>query len=91
VIYTNVLMTAARFVFVGIGHLMEQIIIASARHLQLPNAYGVKKIIRNILALQQSIKSITDDKQLTEFEQAKQYYSMFFESPQVKIHHFCFI
>lgn len=71
------------FIFVGLGHLMEQILISNARHLRLPSSFGVKKIMRNVLALQQSLKMLTDDQENTEFERAKQYYSLFFISPQV--------
>jgi exocyst complex component 4 len=62
---------------------MEHILISSASHLRLPNQFGIKKILRNILALQQSIKSLTNDRQDSEFEKAKFYYSLFFISPKV--------
>ncbi|KDR85374.1 hypothetical protein GALMADRAFT_234199 [Galerina marginata CBS 339.88] len=71
-----------RYLFAGLGHLMEHILIISARHLRVPNAFGMKKIMRNILALQQSIKTLNDDPQDSEFERAKRYYSLFFISPQ---------
>lgn len=72
-----------RFVFVGLGHLMEHLLISNARHLRTVNAFGVKKIIRNILALQQSIKTLTNEQRNTEFERAKRYYSLFFMSTPV--------
>ncbi|KAG5647569.1 hypothetical protein DXG03_008922 [Asterophora parasitica] len=75
-----------QFVFVGLGHLLEDLLISNARHLRLPTSFGIKKIMRNILALQQSIKALTNDQQSTEFERAKQYYSLFFLSPQVMLH-----
>lgn len=62
---------------------MEHILISGASHLRLPNEFGIKKILRNILALQQSIKSLTNDRQDSEFEKAKSYYSLFFVSPKV--------
>ena len=62
---------------------MEHILISGASHLRLPNQFGIKKILRNILALQQSIKSLTNDRQDSEFEKAKFYYSLFFISPKV--------
>ncbi|KAF5384828.1 hypothetical protein D9615_001370 [Tricholomella constricta] len=71
-----------QFVFVGLGHLMEHLLISNARHLRLPTPFGIKKIMRNILALQQSIKALTNDQQNTDFERAKQYYSLFFLSPR---------
>jgi exocyst complex component 4 len=62
---------------------MEHILISGASYLRLPNQFGIKKILRNILALQQSIKSLTNDRQDSEFEKAKFYYSLFFISPKV--------
>ena len=62
---------------------MEHILISGASHLRSPNQFGIKKILRNILALQQSIKSLTNDRQDSEFKKAKFYYSLFFISPKV--------
>ena len=61
---------------------MEHVLISGARHLGVPTGFGIKKIMRNILALQQSVKAITDDEN-SEFQRAKSYYSLFFVSPQV--------
>ncbi|KAJ6574932.1 Sec8 exocyst complex component-specific domain-containing protein [Mycena capillaripes] len=71
-----------QFVFMGLSNLMEQLLISGARHLRLPTAFGIKKIMRNILALQQGIKTLTNDQQNTEFDKAKRYYSLFNVSPQ---------
>ncbi|SJL05584.1 uncharacterized protein ARMOST_08941 [Armillaria ostoyae] len=73
-----------RFIFVGLGYLMEHILIANARYLGVPTSFGIKKIIRNMLALQQSVKAITND-QNSEFEKAKRYYTFFFISPQAML------
>ncbi|KAJ3508842.1 hypothetical protein NLJ89_g5535 [Agrocybe chaxingu] len=71
-----------QYIFSGLGHLMEHMLIKSARHLRRPNEFGIKKITRNILALQQGIKTLTQGQQDSEFERAKSYYSLFFISPQ---------
>ncbi|KAJ7487411.1 exocyst complex component sec8 [Mycena galericulata] len=71
-----------QFVFMGLSNLMEQLLISGARNLRMPTPFGVKKIMRNILALQQGIKALTNDQQNTEFERAKRYYSLFNMSPQ---------
>ncbi|KAJ7071200.1 exocyst complex component sec8 [Mycena amicta] len=71
-----------RFVFMGLSNLMEQILISGARHLRLPTPFGIKKILRNILALQQSIRTLTNDQDSTEFERAKRYYLLFSVTPQ---------
>ncbi|KAJ7169705.1 exocyst complex component sec8 [Mycena filopes] len=71
-----------QFVFMGLSNLMEELLISGARHLRLPTPFGIKKIMRNILALQQSIKTLTNEQQNTEFDRAKRYYSLFNISPQ---------
>jgi len=70
------------FVFAGLSGLMEHILISSARCLQHPNEFGIRKIMRNILALQQCVKTIASSKQSKDFERAKRYFSLFFVSPQ---------
>ncbi|KAI3622267.1 sec8 exocyst complex component specific domain-containing protein [Moniliophthora roreri] len=73
---------AREFIFMGLGQLMEHVLISSARHLQQPNAFGIKKILRNVLALQQCLKTITHGVQSQELERVKKYYSLFFKGPQ---------
>ncbi|EIW64251.1 exocyst subunit SEC8 [Trametes versicolor FP-101664 SS1] len=70
-----------KFVFEGMGHLMQHLVISNARFIQSANALGIKKMMRNMLALQQNIKTITDDSNSTDFERAKRYYSLFLLSP----------
>ena len=62
---------------------MEQMLIANAKHLRRPTAFGIKKVLRNILALQQVVKTLTDDVQESDFDRAKEYFSLFFLTPQV--------
>ncbi|KAG1749817.1 Sec8 exocyst complex component-specific domain-containing protein [Suillus paluster] len=71
-----------QFVFSGLEHLMEHLLISNARHVRMANDFGVRKIMRNTLALQQSVRTIGDDQQHAEFERAKSYYSLFFLKPQ---------
>ncbi|KIY45798.1 hypothetical protein FISHEDRAFT_48635 [Fistulina hepatica ATCC 64428] len=70
------------FVFLGLGHLMEHVLISKARFLRRPTEFGIKKMLRNIMALRQGIKTIVDDPQNTEFERAKKYFNLFFMTPQ---------
>ncbi|KAF7967561.1 hypothetical protein HWV62_33943 [Athelia sp. TMB] len=70
-----------QFVFVGLGHLMEHLLISNARHLRLVNQLGIKKVLRNILALQQSVKTLTNEERNTDFKRAKEYYALFFMPP----------
>lgn len=60
-------------------------LIVKAKFIRRANVNGIKKMIRNILALQQSIKTITSDSRGADFERAKRYYSLFFKSPNVSI------
>ncbi|PIL31730.1 hypothetical protein GSI_06434 [Ganoderma sinense ZZ0214-1] len=70
-----------KFAFEGMGHLMQHLLISNARYIHAANVYGIKKMNRNMLALQQNIKTITDDSHSTQFERAKRYYSLFLLSP----------
>ncbi|TBU63725.1 Sec8 exocyst complex component-specific domain-containing protein [Dichomitus squalens] len=70
-----------KFAFEGMGHLMQHLLVSNARYIHSVNVYGIKKMNRNMLALQQNIKTITDDSDSTQFERAKRYYSLFLLSP----------
>ncbi|KAI0322694.1 Sec8 exocyst complex component-specific domain-containing protein [Amylostereum chailletii] len=70
-----------RFVFEGIGSLMDQQLISTARNIRRANAFGINKIRRNMLALQQCVKTIARDPHDTEFENAKKYYNLFSLNP----------
>ena len=72
-----------RFVFDGIGFLMDDLLIHNARHIPLANALGMKKINRNIRALQQCVKTVVHDTHDGELLRAKQYYLLFSLNPQV--------
>ena len=75
--------TPSRFAFEGIGQLLEHLLISEAKRIRIANANGVRKMIRNILALQQSIKTLTNDVRGADFDRAKKYYSLFFRTPTV--------
>jgi exocyst complex component 4 len=62
---------------------MEHLLISNARYVRMANGFGIRKIMRNTLALQQSVRTIGDDQQHVEFERAKSYYALFFLTPQV--------
>jgi len=70
---------------VGLPFLLEHLLIQGARHLKRPNTFGIQKILRNMLALQQSIKTLTHETVQTEFEKAKEYYALFSLSPQTML------
>ena len=76
-------MNAHSFVFDGLGQLMEDLLIGKARFIRSANAMGIRKMMRNVLALQQNMKTIAQDSRDVEFNKSKHYYTLFFMSPQV--------
>ena len=48
------------------------------------NSFGIQKIQRNILAMQQNLKTIMDGPLEAELERAKKYYSLFSLAPAVR-------
>ena len=73
-----------RYMFEGLPHLMERLLISKARHIRALNVFGIKKMNRNMLALQQNIKTITQNSNDAEFDRAKRFYALFSMSPQVR-------
>jgi exocyst complex component 4 len=72
-----------RFVFEGLGTLMEHLLISNSRHIRFANAVGIQKIMRNMLAMQQNLKTITDASQDADFERARAYWNLFSLQPAV--------
>lgn len=63
---------------------MEHSIIGNTRFVRSVTTSGIKRLLRNTMALQQSIKTLTaDDASNTEFERAKRYYNLFYLTPPV--------
>ncbi len=65
---------------------MENILIAEVRSIRLANAKGIGKMLRNILALHQSLRSIDAAQDVDAgFERACRFYTLFFLGPSVGI------
>ena len=62
---------------------MESLLVSNAKYIRAINDYGIRKMMRNILALQQNIKTIAHDGQRAGFERAKRYYTLCSLSPLV--------
>ncbi len=62
---------------------MEHLLISNSRHIRFVNAVGIEKIMRNMLAMQQNLKTITDASQDADFEKAKAYWNLFSLQPAV--------
>ncbi|KAG8219663.1 hypothetical protein J3R82DRAFT_618 [Butyriboletus roseoflavus] len=74
---TTLLKKEQNFVFFGLEDLVERLLVNNARQIRVANDFGMKKVNRNIRALQQSIRTIGDGEQFAEFERARQYYTLF--------------
>lgn len=62
---------------------MEELIISNSRYIRYANSHGVKKIMRNILALRQNIKTLSSWSPDTEFSRAREFYGLFSLGPEV--------
>lgn len=62
---------------------MQGLLISNGRFIRGANANGIKKMARNILALQQNIRTIGMKNQQVEFERVKRYYSLLMLAPPV--------
>lgn len=84
--YSHLLSTIVcfpRFIFEGLGTLMEHILVSNARNIRFANKLGIQKIFRNILALQQNLKTLSDLPEDAEFMRARKYYELFLLTPEV--------
>ncbi|KAL4069759.1 Sec8 exocyst complex component-specific domain-containing protein [Scleroderma yunnanense] len=70
------------FIFCGLEDLVDHLLIANARHIRMANTFGISKLMRDILALQQGIRTICGGQQAAQFERARMYYSLFAMGPQ---------
>jgi exocyst complex component 4 len=77
------LIRVVRFIFSGLEPLMENLLISNSRYIRLANSYGIKKIFRNIMALRQSLKTMSSYPVDAEFEKARRYYDLYAIGPEV--------
>lgn len=80
----------ARFLFEGLSTLMDQLLISNSRYIRLANAFGLSKMLRNILALQQNLKNIGDAPLEVDFERSRKFWEVFGRGPQVRLYFFSF-
>jgi hypothetical protein len=76
-------MTNDSFLFRGTSHLVDHLFVHSARSLKLVNPAGVRKIRRNMLALQQSLRSIHHSSSDGVLRISHQYWEMYEQNPKV--------
>lgn len=70
-----------RYIFEGLGHLIASILINSTSTLQKINENGIKKVCRNIFAMQQNLTSITMNREVA-MDYARQYFELFYHTPE---------
>lgn len=63
---------------------MEHLLISNARRIRFANELGIRKVFRNILALQQNLKTLSDLPEDAEFARARRYYELFLLTPEVR-------
>lgn len=72
------------FVFRGLGHLVDHMFIHSARSIKLVNSAGVRKIRRNMLALQQSLRGMNQSQQEGILYLSNLYWDMYDRDPKAR-------
>ncbi|KAJ1985898.1 exocyst subunit [Dimargaris cristalligena] len=74
------------FVFSGISHLISYILINNAGHLKDLNYFGSRKMVRNVLALQQNLTNISLSNE-SGLDHALKYYELFQLDLDTLMHH----
>lgn len=62
---------------------MDHLLITNARQIRLANEYGLSKMNRNILALQQNLKNIGDEPLEVDFDRSRKFWELFGKGPRV--------
>ncbi|KAF8595459.1 hypothetical protein BDV93DRAFT_528628, partial [Ceratobasidium sp. AG-I] len=79
--------TERRFIFDGLGGLVEHLLVSSSRLIRFANDLGIRKMLRNVSALRQNLKTITGLPDDSELHQAQTYYNLFGLEPTVMLEH----
>lgn len=69
-----------RYMFEGLGHMMSSLIISSAPNIKKINSNGVKKMSRNLFAIQQNLLNITQSRE-PDLDKARLYYDLLYKIP----------
>ncbi|EJD03693.1 uncharacterized protein FOMMEDRAFT_81678 [Fomitiporia mediterranea MF3/22] len=70
------------FSFVGLESLMEELLISNARYIRFANIHGIRKILRNIIAIRQSLKMLSSWSSTSDFERAREFFGLYSLGPQ---------
>ncbi|CAB3976804.1 Exocyst complex component 4 [Paramuricea clavata] len=69
-----------KYMFEGLGHMMSSLIISAAPNIKKINSNGVKKMSRNIFAIQQNLLNITQSRE-PDLDKARLYYDLLYKIP----------
>ncbi|XP_070211781.1 exocyst complex component 4-like isoform X2 [Littorina saxatilis] len=69
-----------KYIFETLGYLVSSILISCVQFLKKINENGIKKMCRNILAIQQNLTNITLTRE-TDLDRARQFYELLYLSP----------
>ncbi|KAG8787622.1 hypothetical protein FRC12_015415 [Ceratobasidium sp. 428] len=79
--------TERRFIFDGLGGLVEHLLVSNSRHVRFANEMGIQKMLRNLYALRQNLKTITGLPEDAELQQAEDYYKLYALGPVAMLEH----
>jgi len=69
-----------RYLFEGVGFLVSSILISNISEIKKVNQNGIKKMCRNIFAIQQNLTNITTSRE-GDLDRARQYYELLYSNP----------
>ncbi|QRV97223.1 exocyst complex component Sec8 [Ceratobasidium sp. AG-Ba] len=79
--------TERRFIFDGLGGLVEHLLVSNSRLIRFANELGIRKMLRNLSALRQNLKTITGLPDDAELQRAQEYYKLFSLGPAAMLEH----
>ncbi|CAG2209414.1 EXOC4 [Mytilus edulis] len=69
-----------KYIFESLGFLVSSILMSSIQYLKKINENGIKKMCRNLFAIQQNLTNITMARE-TDLDHARQYYELLYMNP----------
>lgn len=75
--------TLCRFLFLGLSGFMDLQLVTLVRKMRAINRHGVTKMVRNVLALQQNLKSIVDIPGEVSLERSRRFWDLLLHTPEV--------
>ena len=78
----TMLPTHHAYVFDGLDVLMDTIMTEAVLHVTAINRYGVTKMLRNLLSLQQNLKNIVDEPRRIDLDRSKRLWEMLAREPE---------